>query len=94
MATAQILPITAPKLHGPISSLDLSDGPDSAIVARAQGLFDLIRSHAAQGEADRRVAQPVIDALQEDRVQISGPSSTRSPKSAALTVELPGQRHC
>jgi alkylation response protein AidB-like acyl-CoA dehydrogenase len=65
MATAQILPITAPKLHGPISSLDLSDGPDSAIVARAQGLFDLIRSHAAQGEADRRVAQPVIDALQE-----------------------------
>lgn len=65
MAAAQILPIPAAKVRGPISSLDLGDGPDAALVARAQGLFDLIRSNAAKSEADRRVAQPVIDALQE-----------------------------
>ena len=65
MATAQIIPLPVEYKGGPLDSLTYGDGPDARIVAQARNLQGLIRQHAQHGEDDRRVAQPVIDALQE-----------------------------
>lgn len=54
---------TAPQ--NALSSFFDAPGPDAELVARATALQDLIREHAAQGEEDRRIADPVITALQD-----------------------------
>lgn len=41
-------------------------GPDHEIVARARGLFDLVRSHSQAGDDNRQVCEEVITALQEN----------------------------
>ena len=52
--------------YGPTDSLTASPGPDLDIVRRASKLRGLVREHAAAGEEARRVAEPVIEALQKE----------------------------
>lgn len=63
-STAQIIAIPVDQTTGPLDSLTYGQGPDARVVAKARNLQQIIRDHAAQGEAQRRVAQPVVDALQ------------------------------
>jgi alkylation response protein AidB-like acyl-CoA dehydrogenase len=46
-------------------SLFIPPSPDVAVVRRAAGLRPLIGSHAEEGEAQRRVPEPVIAALKD-----------------------------
>jgi alkylation response protein AidB-like acyl-CoA dehydrogenase len=46
-------------------SLFIPPAPDLTLVQRAAGLRDLIASHAVEGEAQRRVPEPVITALKD-----------------------------
>ncbi len=65
MASAQIVAMPVDRTTGPLDSLTYGQGPDQRLVAKARNLQSLIRQHAQQGEEDRRVPQPVIDALQD-----------------------------
>ena len=65
MATAHIFAMPVDNVTGPLDSLTYGEGPNRALVAKARNLQSLIRQYAQQGENDRRVAQPVIDALQD-----------------------------
>ena len=65
MATAQVVPMPVDNVMGPLDSLTYGEGPDQRLVAKARNLKTLIRQYASQSEDDRRVAQPVIDALQD-----------------------------
>ncbi len=49
----------------PMSSLFEAEGPDLEIIDRARRLRPLIREHAKASEDNRRVAEPVIQALQD-----------------------------
>jgi alkylation response protein AidB-like acyl-CoA dehydrogenase len=52
-------------LQDPLGALLEAEGPNAEIVARARRLKPLIKQHAQQSEDDRRVAEPVIKALDE-----------------------------
>src|ERR687893_2757808 len=51
------------KLDSP--SLFVPPSPDAAVVSRAMELRPLIGSHAEEGEAQRRVSEPVIAAMKD-----------------------------
>jgi alkylation response protein AidB-like acyl-CoA dehydrogenase len=51
-------------IQSPLDSLLEAEGPDRALVERARGLKPLIKQYAQQSEDDRRVAEPVVQALQ------------------------------
>ncbi len=67
IAAAEAKPLLLVKnpVQTPLDALLEADGPDREIVDRARKLQPLIRQHAKQSEADRRVAEPVIQALHD-----------------------------
>jgi alkylation response protein AidB-like acyl-CoA dehydrogenase len=54
-----------PGLAREIGDSDSRFDTDQAILARARALAPIFREHADAAEHDRRLAQPVIDALRE-----------------------------
>ncbi len=70
MATVQKLetpttPSARNREPGPLDAIRNLGGPDGSIVDRARELRALISKHATESEHDRRVAEPVIQAMQD-----------------------------
>ena len=65
VATSPSLSVVSNPIERPLSSFFEADGPDVEIVDRARRLHPLIREYARASEDARRVAEPVVQALQE-----------------------------
>ncbi|UXT61255.1 oxidoreductase (plasmid) [Agrobacterium fabrum] len=50
----------------PMQAFFNAPGPNQEIIARARGLYDLVKSHSQAGDDNRMVSQEVIEALQEN----------------------------
>ena len=64
-------------------------GPDESLIEAARGIAPIVRKHSEEAERERRLSQPVLDALRETGLlRMSTPRSLRGLETDPVTHAL------